>query len=52
MKNVILIILTILSILTILVDCNITIVAIGCKILSLLYLVIFTKANNYFYQGE
>lgn len=52
MKNKILITLTILCILTILLECNITIITIGAKILSIIYLAIFTKANNYFYQGE
>ena len=51
-KNKILIILSIISILTLLLECNITIVTIGGKILSLKYIGIFTKANNYFYQGE
>lgn len=52
MKNKILIILTVISILTLIIDCNITTVTMGVKILSIIYLGIFAKANNYFYQGE
>ena len=52
MKNKILITLAIISIIILLMDCEIDLVIIMFKIVALIYLIILTKANNYFYQGE
>ena len=51
MKNVILKILFVLSIL-ILIGEECSIFTIILKIISLLYIMIVVKANNYFFQGE
>lgn len=52
MKNKILITIAIISMFILIMDCEINIITIGSKIVALIYLIILTKANNYFYQGE